>query len=88
MGNVANDPPFSSPVRSKRLMSPAHVIRTVGAALEFVNVDITEAERSRPHWQWARAALCEAFGPPRALGKVSAAEDAFRAAMEKERWLI
>jgi hypothetical protein len=88
MGDDSDDPEFSTPVRSTRHTPRPHVVRTVRAALEFVNDDLHEAERARPHWQWARAVLYEALGQPPNLGKVAAAEDAFRAAMEKDRWLI
>lgn len=88
MADDTDDPAFSAPVRSTRHMPRPHTVRSVRAAIEFVNDDLHEAERTRPHWQWARAVLYDALRPPANLGKVAAAEEAFRAAMEKDRWLI
>lgn len=84
MADDPDDLAFSTPVHSTRHMQRPQVIRTVRAAIEFVNA-LQESERVRPHWRWARAVLYDALGPPPDPRKVPAAEEAFRTAMEKDR---
>jgi hypothetical protein len=87
-----DDPAFSKPVRAIR-HGRWYITKTVGAAIDFVNDTLEEPERTRTHWEQARMALYEAYpddatGMPRPqTDKLEAAEDAFRSAMKKERWL-
>lgn len=88
-----DDPAFSKPVRVMR-GGRGYIIKTVGPAIDFVNDTLEEHERDRPHWRAARRALYDACpddgtGQPRPTPhKVKVAEDAFRAAMKRDRWLV
>jgi hypothetical protein len=90
-----DDPAFSTRVLSTQDLPRPLIIKTVGEAIDLVN-DLPEATRALPHWQQARIALYEAYPdhaagatcPPPDPGKVKAAEEAFRAALKKEHWLI
>jgi hypothetical protein len=89
-----DDPAFSARVRSTRDLPRPLFINTVGEAIDLVN-DLPEATQALPHWQQARSALYEAYPDdaagatclPPDPGKVKAAEEAFRAALKKQRWL-
>ena len=81
-----DDPAFSERIRSTRDVPRPLFIDTVGAAIDLVN-DLPEAIGALAHWQKARSILYEAFDPPHAAAKVKATEDAFRAALIKQRWL-
>lgn len=88
-----DDPAFSKPIRILR-RDRWYIAKTVGEAIDFVNDTIEEPERERPHWGQARHALYAAFpddatGMPRpGPDKIVAAEESFRAAAKKERWLV
>src|SRR4030088_635655 len=88
-----DDPTFVNPVRGMRGSRP-YIFKTVGGAIDFVNDGLEDPERARPHWGQARWVLYEAY-PDDATGmarpgpdKIKAAEDAFRAALKKEGWLV
>jgi hypothetical protein len=90
-----DDPAFSTRVLSTRDLPRPLIIKTVGEAIDLVN-ELPEATLTLPHWRRARSALYDAYPddavgeacPPPEAANVKAAEEAFRAAMKKERWLI
>jgi hypothetical protein len=81
-----DDPAFSARIRSTRGVPRPLFIDTVGAAVDLVD-DLPEGIRALAHWQQARSILYEAYDPPHDATKVKAAEDVFRAALKKQRWL-
>jgi len=83
-----DDLAFSTPVRSSRDMPRPLVFKKVWEAIDFVDERLTEAQLAAPHWQRARSALWAAYGPPPDPGKVSAAEEAFTAALKKQGWHV
>lgn len=81
-----DDPVFSERIRIMKSTPGWWFITTVGKAIDFVN-DLPSATQDTPHWRQARGLLYEAYDPLGDAAKVTAAEAAFRCALQKERWL-
>jgi hypothetical protein len=89
---MSDDPVFSTPVRSSRYMTRPHTMKTVGEAIDFVASDEgLKPAKYRRTWQLAKSVLHGAFpdaGTPPDPAVIKVAEDAFRAALKKEGWLV
>jgi hypothetical protein len=81
------DTPFATCVRTTPTCPFDKCIATIEAAIDALIHCLPEPKQTLPHWQRAHYHLYSAFGPPKDVTKLDAAEAAFRDALKAEQWL-